>query len=381
MKRIILLSTLFFLAACGSGKKETNAKLTDMKVELETLRKQRDGLSDKITQLEKTVASLDTAAVAEAQTKLVQTSNLVPQSFSHYIELQGKIVTENMYYVSPRGMGGQVKAIYVKQGDVVKKGQLLMKLDDAIVNQQIASLKTQLNFVKDIYNRQKNLWAEGIGTEVQLLTSKNNVESLEKQISIVAEQLAMSNVYSEVSGVIETVSIRVGETFMGGPMAGITIVDPSNLKAVVEIPENYMSKVKKGLPVIIELPDLNKQIKSVVSLVSQVIGVNNRSFNAEARIGADASLKPNQGAVIKILDHESSNAIVVPVATVQTDENGKYVYLMVTENGKFVARKKQIIIGELYDDLIEVKSGLNTTDKLVTQGYQGLYDGQLLSIN
>jgi hypothetical protein len=109
--------------------------------------------------------------------------------------------------------------------------------------------------------------------------------------------------------------------------------------------------------------------------------VNNRSFNAEARIGADASLKPNQGAVIKILDHESSNAIVVPVATVQTDENGKYVYLMVTENGKFVARKKQIIIGELYDDLIEVKSGLTTTDKLVTQGYQGLYDGQLLSIN
>jgi len=381
MKRIILLSTLFFLAACGSGKKESNSKLTDMKVELETLRKQRDGLSDKITKLEKTVAELDTASAAEAQTKLVQTSNLVPQSFAHYIELQGKIVTENMYYVSPRGMGGQVKAIYVKQGDVVKKGQLLMKLDDAIVNQQIASLKTQLNFVKDIYNRQKNLWAEGIGTEVQLLTSKNNVESLEKQISIVAEQLSMSNVYAEVSGVIETLSIRVGETFMGGPMAGITIVDPSNLKAVVEIPENYMSKVKKGLPVIIELPDLNKQIKSVVSLVSQVIGVNNRSFNAEARIGADASLKPNQGAVIKILDHESSNAIVVPVATVQTDENGKYVYLMVTENGKFVARKKQIIIGELYDDLIEVKSGLTTTDKLVTQGYQGLYDGQLLSIN
>jgi len=381
MKRIILLSTLFFLAACGSGKKDTNAKLTDMKVELEALRKQRDGLSDKILQLEKSVASLDTAAAAEAQTKLVQTSNLVPQSFSHYIELQGKIVTENMYYVSPRGMGGQVKAIYVKQGDVIKKGQLLMKLDDAIVNQQIASLKTQLNFVKDIYNRQKNLWAEGIGTEVQLLTSKNNVESLEKQISIVSEQLAMANVYSEVSGVIETLSIRVGETFMGGPMAGITIVDPSNLKAVVEIPENYMSKVKKGLPVIIELPDLNKQIKSVVSLVSQVIGVNNRSFNAEARIGADPSLKPNQGAIIKILDHESSNAIVVPVATVQTDENGKYVYLMVTENGKFVARKKQIIIGELYNDLIEVKSGLTTTDKLVTQGYQGLYDGQLLSIN
>jgi multidrug efflux pump subunit AcrA (membrane-fusion protein) len=139
---------------------------------LETLRKQRDGLNDKIVQLENNVALLDTSAAAEAQTKLVQVSDLVPQSFAHYIELQGKITTENMFYVSPRGMGGLVKAIYVKQGDVVKKGQLLMKLDDAIVNQQIASLKTQLNFVKDIYNRQKNLWAEGIGTEVQLLTSK-----------------------------------------------------------------------------------------------------------------------------------------------------------------------------------------------------------------
>lgn len=379
MKRIILLSTVFFLAACGGGKKESTGKLADMKVELESLRKQRDGLNDKITQLEKEVALLDTSAAATAQTKLVQVSDLVPQSFSHYIELQGKIVTENIFYVSPRGMGGQVKAIYVKQGDVVKKGQLLMKLDDAVVTQQIASLKTQLSFVKDIYNRQKNLWAEGIGTEVQLLTSKNNVESLEKQIAIVSEQLSMSNVNAEVSGVIETVTIRVGETFMGGPMAGITIVDPSNLKAVVEIPENYMNRVSKGLPVIIELPDLNKQIKSVISLVSQVIGVNTRSFNAEARIGADATLKPNQGAVIKILDHQSNNAIVVPVATVQTDEKGKYVFIMATENGKLIARKRQITIGELYDELVEVKTGLSTTDKLVTQGYQGLYDGQLLS--
>lgn len=379
MKRIILLSTVFFFAACGGGKKESTGKLADMKVELESLRKQRDGLNDKITQLEKEVALLDTSAAATAQTKLVQVSDLVPQSFSHYIELQGKIVTENIFYVSPRGMGGQVKAIYVKQGDVVKKGQLLMKLDDAVVTQQIASLKTQLSFVKDIYNRQKNLWAEGIGTEVQLLTSKNNVESLEKQIAIVSEQLSMSNVNAEVSGVIETVTIRVGETFMGGPMAGITIVDPSNLKAVVEIPENYMNRVSKGLPVIIELPDLNKQIKSVISLVSQVIGVNTRSFNAEARIGADATLKPNQGAVIKILDHQSNNAIVVPVATVQTDEKGKYVFIMATENGKLIARKRQITIGELYDELVEVKTGLSTTDKLVTQGYQGLYDGQLLS--
>ena len=276
-------------------------------------------------------------------------------------------------------MGGQVKAIYVKQGDNVKAGQLLMKLEDGIIQQSIKQVESQLDFAKNIFTRQENLWKEGIGTEVQFLSAKNNVEGLEKQLSLVKEQLSTTSVIAQVSGVVETVSIRVGETFVGSPMAGITIVNPSALKAVVEVPENYVARVRKGMPVIISVPDLNENFSSTISLVSETINATSRSFIAESKMPGKANIKPNQVAVVKMLDHAAKDAIVVPVETVQTDEKGKYVYILSLENGKNMARKKMVTIGEFYDELIEVNAGLNKGDKLITKGFQGLYDGQLIS--
>ena len=379
MKGFIMMSALFLLASCGTGRKEGNAQLTDMKVELENLRKEKDKLSEKITKLEADILKMDPASAAAENAKLVQVTSVAPQDFAHYIDLQGRIATENISFVTPRGMGGQVRAVYVKQGDHVRKGQLLVKLDDAVVRQQIGSAKTQLSFAQDLYARQQNLWKEGIGTEVQLLTAKNNVESLEKQVNLLSEQLSMSNVYAEVSGIAETVNIRVGETFTGAPTSGITIVNPSNLKAVVDIPENYISKVKKGMPVKVEIPDMGKTINATITLVSEVINATNRSFTAECKIPGDVSLKPNQIAVVKILDHEMKNSLIAPIATIQTDEKGKFVYVLSTESGKQVARKKNVVIGEVYDDKVEIKSGLSAADQLITLGFQGLYDGQLIT--
>jgi RND family efflux transporter MFP subunit len=313
------------------------------------------------------------------KTKLVEITDLVTSDFAHYIELQGKIMTENVYYVTPRGMGGQVKSIYVKQGDNVKKGQLLLKLEDGIIQQNIKQVESQLAFAKNIFTRQENLWQEGIGTEIQYLSAKNNVETLEKQISLVKEQISTTLVYAEVSGVVETVSIKVGEVFMGSPMAGITIVNPSALKAVVEVPENYVVKVRKGMSVKVTVPDINKTFTSVLSLISETINVNSRSFIAESKLNGISGIKPNQVAIIKILDHESKNTIVVPVQTVQTDEKGKYVYVYAKENGKAIARKRNVTIGEFYDEMIEVNTGLTIGDKLITKGFQGLYDGQLIA--
>lgn len=378
MKGFIIMSALVFLASCGTGSKD-GGTLADKKTELENLRKERDALNEKLTKLEADIVKMDPASAALENAKLVQVTTVAPQNFSHYIDLQGRIGTDNISFVTPRGMGGQVRAIYVKQGDKVKKGQLLMKLDDAVVRQQIASLKTQLSFAQDLYQRQQNLWKEGIGTEVQLLTAKNNTEGLEKQMSLLNEQLSMSSVYAEVSGVAEAVNIRVGEIFTGAPQTGITIVNPSSLKAVVDIPENYISKVKKGMPVVVEIPDLKKEINSTITLVSETINSINRSFTAESKIPADASLKPNQIAIIKILDHEMKNSIIAPIATIQTDEKGKFVFVMTTENGKQIARKKNITIGEVYDDKVEVKSGLSVSDQLITLGFQGLYDGQFIT--
>ena len=377
MKKLFVIVFIVALVSCGS-KKEGNQDLTGKKAALETLTKQRDELNNQINALQTEINKISGGAATE-KLKLVEATALATQDFSHYIELQGKVSTENVSYVTPRGMGGQVKQMYVKQGDLVKKGQLLMKLEDGIVQQNIKQVESQLSFAKNIFTRQENLWKEGIGTEVQFLSAKNNVEGLEKQLGLVKEQLSTTLVTAEVSGVIETVSIKVGETFIGNPMATIVIVNPGNLKAVVDVPENYVSKVKKGMSTIITIPDLNESFNSQISVVSETINATSRSFIAESKLPSKSNIKPNQVALIKLLDHQAKNAIVVPVETVQTDEKGKYVYILSLENGKNLARKKMVTIGEFYDELIEVNTGLTKGDKLITKGFQGLYDGQLIS--
>jgi RND family efflux transporter MFP subunit len=379
MRPLAVFIAMIFLVSCGESRKDKAAGLTDKKIALEALKKQQSDISEKIVKLEGEISKEDPSVAAE-KVKLVGVTELVKQDFAHYIDLQGKLTTENMYYVSPRGMGGQVRAVYVKQGDYVKKGQLVLKLEDAVIRQNIKQLESQLAFAKDIYARQKNLWDEGIGTEVQFLSARNNVESLEKQISVVREQAGTSNVYAEVSGIIENVNIRVGETFTGSPLAGITIVNPSALKAVVDVPENYISKIRKGMPVVIDVPDLGQKFNSQISLISETINMNTRSFIAESKMPATSQLKPNQLAVVRILDHQSKNAVVVPVETVQSDDKGKYVFVMKEENGKKVARKMSVTIGEFYDELIEIRSGLTGGENLVTRGFQGLYEGQLIDL-
>jgi RND family efflux transporter MFP subunit len=377
MKQFLIICMLFLLAAC-SGNKEENKDLVGKKAELEKLTKERDALSTKISTLEAELQKMDGTASQE-KAKLVEVTELLNRDFTHYIELQGKITTENLSYVTPRGMGGQVKSVYVKEGDNVKKGQLLMKLEDGIIQQNIKQVESQLSFAKNIFSRQENLWNEGIGTEVQFLSAKNNVESLEKQLDLVKEQLGTTSVYAQVSGIIEDVNIRVGETFMGSPLAGMTIINPGSLKAVVDVPENYISKIRKGMPVVVSIPDLNQSFNSNINLISETINAISRSFVAESKVTGNANLKPNQIAIVKILDHEAKNAIVVPVETVQSDEKGKYVYVLTQEGNKTIARKRAVTIGEFYDELIEVNAGLATGDKLITKGYQGLYDGQLIS--
>lgn len=377
MKQFLIICTLFLLAACSENKEE-NKDLVGKKAELEKLTKERDALSTKISTLEAALQKMDGTASTE-KAKLVEVTELLNRDFTHYIELQGKIITENISYVTPRGMGGQVKSMYVKEGDKVKRGQLLMKLEDGIIQQNIKQVESQLSFAKNIFSRQENLWNEGIGTEVQYLSAKNNVETLEKQLDLVKEQLSTTSVYAQVSGIIEDVNIRVGETFMGSPLAGITIINPGSLKAVVDVPENYVSKIRKGMPVVVTIPDLNQSFNSSINLISETINAISRSFVAESKVTGNANLKPNQIAIVKILDHEAKNTIVVPVETVQSDEKGKYVYVLTQEGTKTIARKRAITIGEFYDELIEVNAGLATGDKLITKGYQGLYDGQLVS--
>jgi len=372
-----IIAGMLFLASCGSTTKQDSPDLTAKKAELAKLKSQQEKLTADILKLETDIGSQDSSFGVKA--KLVNTIALTSQNFTHYIDLQGKISTKNIYYIAPRGQGGQVKEVYVKEGDRVNKGQLVIKLDDAVMLQNLQQLETQLEYAKDLYHRQKNLWDEKIGTEVQLITAKNNVDNLEKQTATMKEQWSTSNVYSSVSGIVETVNIHAGEFFNGAPQASISIVNPGSLKAVVDVPENYLTSVKKGTNIVVEVPDANKSINSTITLVSQLINSNSRAFTAEAQLPSESGLKPNQLAIIKIQDYTATNVLVIPMTSLQTDETGKYVFVMTKENGKTFARKRTVQVGSVYGEKMEIRKGLQAGDQLITEGFQGLYDGQLIT--
>ncbi len=395
MKKYVVISAtaLVFLTSCGNSTKEGNADLNDKKAELEKLKGDKDKIDTKISILETVIAKLDTSAAGPQKTKLVSVQSIAATDFTHYIELQGRVDAENVSFITPRGGPGQVKALYVRQGQMVKKGQLLLKLDDAVMQQNLVasrqgleSIKTQLSFAKDIYNRQKNLWDQSIGTEVQLITAKNNVSTLENQLQASEENVkavqVQSNtalVYSDVGGVADIVTVKLGEIFGGAGSGVIKIVSNNLLKVVSNIPENYLGKVSTGTDVVVFLPDLKKTIDTKVSFVGASIDIINRGFVVEAKLPSDASLKPNQIALLKIKDYTSPGAIAIPLNTLQNDEKGKFVLVASTENGKMVARKRSVNIGLLSGDLLEIKSGLKVGDTLITEGFTGLYDGQILT--
>lgn len=395
IKLACLLSvTILAFTACNSKKSDKG--LESKKQELEKLKSDADILSQKIKALEEEITSLDSSALSTGALKLVAVEELQVKNFTHYIDLQAKIDAEDISYIAPRGMGGLVKSLLIKKGDFIKKGQLVATLDDGVIKQNVKAaeqnlevLKVQLEFARNIYQRQRNLWNEGIGTEVQLLQAKNNVETLEKnllsaqeQVKVAEEQLKTTKVYSDVEGIADEVNVRVGETFTGIGALGaqIKIVNTSKLKVVADVPENYLSKVKVGVPVVVNLPDLNKEIKSTIKIAGRSINPNTRAFTAEASIPYDASILPNQVANLKIQDYVNNNAITIPVNVVQTDEKGKYVFIAENKNGKIIASKKMITVGELYGTYIEVKTGLTAGQKVITEGFQDLYDGQIVEI-
>lgn len=393
---ILLFLTIAF--SCGdTGKKVKEGTLGDKKVELQKLKTEKDKLDEKISALEKEIARMDTGSAIVQKAKLVSLTPIVKEDFKHYLDLQGKVDAQNISYITPSGQPGQIKAIYVKQGDAVKKGQLILKLDNAValqnvnaIRQQMSSVKAQLELAKSVYSRQKNLWDQHIGTEVQLLQAKTNVESLEGQlraiqanVSTAQQQANLSNVYSDVNGTVDDVTAHVGETFSGNPLQGgyIKIVNNSSLKITVTVPENYAGRVTKGTPVMVEIPDIHKTFNSTISFISQAIGTTTRGITAEAKVPAGLNLRPNQIALIKILDYTAPNSIAILLNTLQTDENGKYVLVAAKEGDKEIARKRKVTIGQLYGDHIEIKQGLQVGDQLITDGFQGLFDGQPITTN
>jgi RND family efflux transporter MFP subunit len=378
-----LLMIALLAASCGNAKKDEKAEVTEKKVKLEKLKKEQSSLNQDIKALEAEIAKLDPNAAENQNAKLVSLATVKPEGFEHFIELQGRVDAQNISYVAPpNGQGGIVKSLYVKQGQYVRKGQVLARLDDQLIRQQIDPLRVQLTTAEDVYRLTKNLYDQGVGTYQRVLEAKTQVESLQKNIANIQRQAALMTVTAPASGVADQVNVRVGESFIGTTAQGpqIRIVNTNDLKIVADVPENYLSKVAVGSNLEIILPEQNNRvINAKVNVVGKVINPSSRTFEIEARIPANSNLKPNQLAKVHIKDYGNSNAITIPVNTLQNDEKGKFVMIAVKEKGKLIAHKRQVVVGELNGDQLEVKSGLQEGDQLIVEGFQSLYDGQLIT--
>ncbi len=239
----IVLTSL--LMACG-GEEKTD--LQDKREELAELKSQQAELNTKIKTLESEVTKLDPKKVETARVKDVTVAPVSASTFRHFVELQGTIDAKNNVQVSPKS-GGVVTAVYVKEGDQVRAGQAIAKVDDQIMRESMAEVRTQLSLVNTIFEKQAALWKQQIGTEIQYLQAKNNKEALERQLSTLNVQLGQSTVTAPISGIVDQVSVKVGQSAAPG-IGLVRIVNLSQLKVVAKVSDTYSGSVRKGDPVL-----------------------------------------------------------------------------------------------------------------------------------
>ena len=369
----IVLLTLT-LAAC-SQKKEGG--LDGKKAELAELQKQQGELNTKIQTLEAEILKLDPKKAEEAKVKSVAVTPLAASTFRHLIEVQGTVDAKNNVSVSPQS-SGVIKAVYVKEGDAVGVGTVLAKLDDDILRESIEETKNQLSLANTLYDKQKRLWDQQIGTEIQYLQAKNNKESLEKRIATLQVQLGQSKVLAPIAGTVDQVDGKVG--MMASPGVGILrVINLSSLKVVAKVADSYVANVRRGDAVTIRFPDLQKEIQAKVSFVSTAVDPLSRTFTIEALLPASKDLKPNMLAQVLINDVTKNNALIIDQNLIQNTENGQIVYVAVSEGNKKVAKARTVKTGLSYAGKIEITEGLKAGDELITIGYQELTDGQPIS--
>lgn len=364
---VYILLSVALLSSCSSDE------LAKKKAKLDELKKQETEIKSQISTLEKEVAKLSgkktTAPHEVSITKMAMTS------FNHYIEVQAHVDGDENIAVSAE-VPGTVSKINVKVGDRVTKGSVLAELDNQTYVKSLDELQNARDFANTLYLKQKALWDQKIGTEVQYLQAKNSLESLDRKIATVREQLAMTKIKAPISGTVDAMDLKVGQMFAPG-MPGVRVVNLDELKIKAEVAEAYISKVKKGDDVEITFPDLAQSIKAKITYSGKVIDPLNRTFGVEISINQKAvELHPNMVAIIKIADYAAKETFVLPASVVQTTPEGSYVYVA---DGN-VAKKKSVTIGKNYKGQVEVTGGISAGDPVITTGYQDLVDGQPIKL-
>lgn len=365
----LFLSVMIFVAACS--------KPADKKAELEKLKKQHDEITLKIKALETELKVSDTNTASKVTAVAVMEAK--PEVFNHFLEVQGKVDGEDNIAVSAQ-VPGTITAVYVKEGDPVRKGQVLAQIDNTVLQQQVASTIQQLDFATKLFMKQKALWDQQIGSEVQYLTAKNNKENLEKALATLNDQLDMTRIKSPINGSVEEVNLKIGQMANPG-LPAVRVVNFSSVKVIAEIAEAYAPKVKPGNKVVVYFPDFNTEIPSQIRFTSKYINPVNRTFNTEVRLGpSKVEYRANMMAIVKINDYSNPSAFTLPITLIREAQSGKFIYVAKEENSRLVARRLPVTVGSSYNGLAEITGGVTAGDKIITSGFNNLIDGELIQV-
>ena len=364
MKRysIVFLLLMLGLVACEPEKSE----LTELKAK-------KDSLQTALKEIEKQIAELDTAT----QTSLSRVSyeTIEKGHFEHFFEVQGIVEAQNSVTIVSE-IPALIKKIHVQEGQKVRKGQLLVSLDSESIEKQIEELKTQLKLATFVYEKQKNLREENIGSELDYETALNNKESLESALATAKTQLAKTRITSPYNGVVDEVFPREGE--LAGPSTPmIRFVSLGKVNIKVDVPESYLTKVEKGDMVEVIFPDLGIKHESKITQRGSYIEPLNRTFKITVNLPSDDNLIPNIIGVVRIKDYEKEDALLISQMNIMQDSEGRdYVFRVATEDGKNIARKVFVERGISYKGYSYITEGLNEGDKVVQDGARSIVDGE-----
>jgi len=378
MKKIIVITALS-IAVLACSKKEDDATVDQLisNKNVAALQAKKATLQADLSKIDEALAQLD----VKKEEALVTTVTLKDTVFNHYLEVQGSVETKENIVVQPE-FSGTLTALYVKAGQRVTKGQILGKIDDAGMGQQLASIENQYALAKTTFERQKNLWDKKIGSEIQFLQAQAQMISAQKAVAQMRSQVAKTVIRAPFSGTIDDVFVERGEVVAPNPQGLMRIVNLSNMYVSTTVPETYIGKLKPGTEVAVFLTSLGKTYKGKVRQVANFINPNNRSFGIEVSVpNPDNLLRPNQVAKLKIIDYTVNNAIVVPTNVVQEDgQHQKFVFIATQVNGKTgIAKKVLVKVGKSSNNVTEILSGLSTNDVLVTEGVNSIADGMKLN--
>jgi len=378
LQKFALVAFVAALLAACSGKEATASVDTIIASKNVTnIKAKRAELQAELSKLDEAIAGLDT----KKEEALVAVEKVKDTVFSHYLEVQGNVNTKENILIQPE-VPGTLVTLNAIAGQHVTKGQILGRVDDGGGSQQLASLENQFALAKTTFERQKNLWNQKIGSEIQFLNAQTQMISAQKAVAQAKAQLGKTVIKAPFTGVIDEVFVERGEVVAAGAKGLMRIVNLNNMYVSTSIPETYIGKLKVGTTVDVNLTALGKNFVGKVRQVANNINPSNRTFGIEVAVpNTENLLRPNQVAKLKVIDYVNKNAIIVPTNVIQEDGQGnKFVFVATDIKGKTGTAKKVIVtLGQSSDNVTEILSGLSAEDIIVTEGVNAISEGMKLN--